>query len=1382
MKKLLYAFGLLIPALLAAQQPQTQNAPIYPVNAKYVQGVAPGYWPTGSAGTLTLNIAAGTAFCGGAVQTYAGGTLTMTASTTNYVYLDTTASCAPAVNTTGFTTSTIPVAVVVTGSSAITSITDDRTFFAQTSAAGPGGGVTSIIPGANVNCMTLASGKCVGDVTVSAAAVPAVLETGSFTPAASTMYHLNCASACTVTLPATPTAGFSTAIQNTGTGQVTITSGGPTYDGVTGSVPSNPFPQGQSIYIDYDGTSYHSTGVIKFSTGLATTTDAHGTTVTASGTGGSSAASIPLPLTTANTGAGMVHLTDSTGPGNVYVSAGAPPNGTGAAPQCPGASNAFLDTLYLRTDVMPFQYSTCYATGWKQELPGWSTTEILFQNYNQLSSQPNATGDYPYPGTHYSNSSGIINTGDAASGDVFAIEALPWENPPDTGAYTYFIQDGVGTWLNWSHAIGWGSITNGPVYETGADTAAIMWLGTPLHGKLLASNAATTGTWTHYDPTVVTTTGTFSSGSTAVTVASGTGLAQYFQVADTTNPAAIPAGTYVSSATGMSVVLSGNTAAAGSGDTLTFTNPSTPPFRAGVAMCGTGGTMTFTTMPASGAVYVAWIEHSGTDAATLTIDGVSQGTITSGDAGGWYTNHETYMWYGKRYAVTGSGAHTVVIAPTSGTFCPLFVVAPNPASWNGMQQPLVVQAGMPPAGSGYNGLDNQLTAAQSAVVAQAKADGFNVQYADLFAGWPESQGVSTYCEHSACSYANGLTSNQAASPHFTILGDEFNGWAFLRAARHIQNSPPNVVGDGSTAAVTQVGAAAQVSVIQTNLDKLNQANTHTTGNQVIRTGNATNPGLDIYGTGSALVPSVVQSVSTNGCSAATLTTTAGNAILWWKTNATVPSDGVNTYTQIYHYAAGGYYVFYAYNIAGGATTFSPSGCGDYTNIWEIHNSLNSSSPIDVSTDFNLTGTAPPILTVGPITTTTPNDLIMAFYEGCYSSLAPGIDPSYSTANSLWPGQEGEGMAYKTGATASAYTVSYGNIPCSNTFHSLIALKGGVSSGQTAHPFRYFDANGVEQFHLNGAGNPELPSCTGKILAADGSGCVSSSGSFTAAGDLSGNSASQEVVGLRNVPFCTGISPANGQFYQYTTASSPNPCITTASTSGSFTASGDLSGTSSSQKVVGINNVPLCAGFTPTNGQAIQYTTASSPDPCWTAATTSGSSLPTETHAASSSASLNFTSCLSSSYDAYRITFKDLLTATDSVEVGLRYSTNGGSSYDSGSDYDWVTNSTYLASGSSPSTTLAGKHSDTLLQISNSQTSTATGALSGYFVLIGVNSTASYKQLTGFYANTTWSGQPATQNTTAGGSFNTTTVVNAFQVIASSGNLASGSVTCQPLQQ
>lgn len=127
-KYLLILAALLLGMDLHAQQPQTSTAPIFAANAKYTNGVAPGYWPTAGSG-LTLNISAGTANCGGTIASYSGGTLTMSASSTNYVYLGSTANCAPVVSTTKWTTSDIPVATVVTSGSAITSITDDRTMF-----------------------------------------------------------------------------------------------------------------------------------------------------------------------------------------------------------------------------------------------------------------------------------------------------------------------------------------------------------------------------------------------------------------------------------------------------------------------------------------------------------------------------------------------------------------------------------------------------------------------------------------------------------------------------------------------------------------------------------------------------------------------------------------------------------------------------------------------------------------------------------------------------------------------------------------------------------------------------------------------------------------------------------------------------------------------------------------------------------------------------------------------------------------------------------------------------------------------------------------------------------------------------------------------------
>ena len=54
-------------------------------------------------------------------------------------------------------------------------------------------------------------------------------------------------------------------------------------------------------------------------------------------------------------------------------------------------------------------------------------------------------------------------------------------------------------------------------------------------------------------------------------------------------------------------------------------------------------------------------------------------------------------------------------------------------------------------------------------------------------------------------------------------------------------------------------------------------------------------------------------------------------------------------------------------------------------------------------------------------------------------------------------------------------------------------------------------------------------------------------------------------------------------------------------------SGDASSTATGGATVvnGLKGVPFCTGYTPTNGQAVTYTTGGAPNPCYTAATGSG---------------------------------------------------------------------------------------------------------------------------------------------------------------------------------
>ena len=119
----------LCPSLLA-QQP-TSTAALFEVNSHYLGGRTWADYKASAGAGLTLNLAAGTAYCGNPPVPvfYAGGTLALTASQTNYVYLDPAATCVPAFNITGFAVGQIPLAKVVTGTSTITTVTDVRTWF-----------------------------------------------------------------------------------------------------------------------------------------------------------------------------------------------------------------------------------------------------------------------------------------------------------------------------------------------------------------------------------------------------------------------------------------------------------------------------------------------------------------------------------------------------------------------------------------------------------------------------------------------------------------------------------------------------------------------------------------------------------------------------------------------------------------------------------------------------------------------------------------------------------------------------------------------------------------------------------------------------------------------------------------------------------------------------------------------------------------------------------------------------------------------------------------------------------------------------------------------------------------------------------------------------
>ncbi len=109
------------------------------------------------------------------------------------------------------------------------------------------------------------------------------------------------------------------------------------------------------------------------------------------------------------------------------------------------------------------------------------------------------------------------------------------------------------------------------------------------------------------------------------------------------------------------------------------------------------------------------------------------------------------------------------------------------------------------------------------------------------------------------------------------------------------------------------------------------------------------------------------------------------------------------------------------------------------------------------------------------------------------------------------------------------------------------------------------------------GNPKLSGCaTGTVLFADGSGCasVSGTGTLNASGTITPNYISVWVDSTH---------------------------IKSVQMSGDST----MSGTGVVANI-GLDSIPLCNGFSPSNNNALTLTTSSSPNPCWTAVTPSGS--------------------------------------------------------------------------------------------------------------------------------------------------------------------------------
>lgn len=280
-----------------AQQPQvSEPSPetLQGINSKWTNGIAPGYYPTCSpstcASTLVLNIGAGTCFdSSGTRHAYAGGTLTMTSSATNYVYL-TSSTCALTQNTSGYPTSNAMPLATVTATSTITAIVDNRTWF-----GGAGGSGCPLSNG--VNPQTSNYPIVAGD--------------------SGKLITMNVSSG-TATLPnPAPAAPFCFAIQNLNTTPLAVA-----FNSLNFNSGANPvsLKQYQMIFVWSNGTNYFGTRPIVSGTNVSISESTTGETLSAGFGGGGTGSSIWTEAdVTGSRVAGTVYQNSTGGPMMVCI-------------------------------------------------------------------------------------------------------------------------------------------------------------------------------------------------------------------------------------------------------------------------------------------------------------------------------------------------------------------------------------------------------------------------------------------------------------------------------------------------------------------------------------------------------------------------------------------------------------------------------------------------------------------------------------------------------------------------------------------------------------------------------------------------------------------------------------------------------------------------------------------------------------------------------------------------------------------------------------------------------------------------------------------------------------------------------------------------------
>ena len=266
-------------------------------------------------------------------------------------------------------------------------------------------------------------------------------------------------------------------------------------------------------------------------------------------------------------------------------------------------------------------------------------------------------------------------------------------------------------------------------------------------------------------------------------------------------------------------------------------------------------------------------------------------------------------------------------------------------------------------------------------------------------------------------------------------------------------------------------------------------------------------------------------------------------------------------------------------------------------------------------------------------------------------------------------------------------------------------------------------------------------------------------------------ASPASATVKNFTVQLSAAPGTGNSIVFTWRANAASTAVTCTISGSATACSDLthSFTASAGDLLDIQSV--------TTGTVLSASTAVMGTQVGIAGSGGGGIAP-QTVIAANSADMEFTSCISSAQKDYQIRLSSIILATGSQDLQIQFSTNGGSTWDTGADYNWVNlQAVYGSTAGSPSA--IGANGIILTGGGGGQTGTPF-PVNATLTLHDPLNAASFKFVDG--TGNRVDNSSTFVALTIGGIYTSNTAVNAFRLISTSGNITSGQAVCQPLAQ